>query len=125
MDTPITLVDGTASIDLNDPLGTSRTSHLHRHMRACIVTSASHSISLLEKSIDGSITTRNRCHSSLASTTNTTQYEKMQTGLSCPHRNDNYAYRVSTPPRIVVPLPSLVNDAYIIDGSMTSRDRCH
>jgi serine/threonine/tyrosine-interacting protein len=43
---------------------------------------------------------------------NTNQHEKMQPGLSYPHRNDNYAYRVPTPPRIVVPPPALTNDAH-------------
>ena len=32
--------------------------------------------------------------------------------LSYPHRNDAYAYRVPTPPRIVVPPPALTNDAH-------------
>jgi len=32
--------------------------------------------------------------------------------LSYPHRNDDYAYRVPTPPRIVVPPPALTNDAH-------------
>lgn len=31
--------------------------------------------------------------------------------LSYPHRNDDYAYRVPTPPRIVVPPPNLTSDA--------------
>lgn len=31
--------------------------------------------------------------------------------LSYPHRNDDYAYRVPTPPRIVVPPPTLNSDA--------------
>jgi serine/threonine/tyrosine-interacting protein len=43
---------------------------------------------------------------------NTNQYEKMQTGLSYPHRNADYAYRVPTPPRIVVPPPALTHDAH-------------
>lgn len=33
------------------------------------------------------------------------------TPLSYPHRNDDYAYRVPTPPRIVVPPPALNEDA--------------
>ena len=32
--------------------------------------------------------------------------------LSYPHQNDDYAYRVPTPPRIVVPPPALTQDAH-------------